>query len=198
MTRSTAFALIIVTIAAAGVGVSGASVLAQQGQQMGPGIHDMGPGMGPGTMGPDSEQGPGMMGPDSGEGGGMMGRGMGGTMGMMGGCPMMGGGSMYPEGRVAFLKAELAITDAQAKVWDAYAEALKKNMQGMQGMRETMMAARAGKSPVARLDAHVTAMEGRLQALKDLKPMLTSLYDALSDDQKKKADQLLMGMGCMM
>jgi hypothetical protein len=198
MYHTARFALIVAAIAAAGVGLSGASVLAQQGQQMGPGIHDMGPGMGPGMMGPDSEQGPGMMGPDSGEGGGMMGRGMSGMMGMMGGCPMMGGGSMYPEGRVAFLKAELAITDAQASVWEAYAAALKQNMQSMQGMRETMKAARAGKTPVERLDAHVTAMEGRLQALKDLKPMLTSLYDALSDDQKKKADQLLTGMGCMM
>jgi hypothetical protein len=189
MHHTARFALIVAAIAAAGVGLGSPSVLAQQGQPM---EHGMGPGMGPGTMGPDSEQGPGMMGP------GMMGRGMGGMMGMMGGCPMMGGGSMYPEGRVAFLKAELAITDAQASVWEAYAAALKKNMQGMQGMRETMMAARAGKTPVARLDAHVTAMQGRLQALKDLKPMLTSLYDALSDDQKKTADQLLTGMGCMM
>jgi hypothetical protein len=126
-----------------------------------------------------------------------MGRGMGGMMGMMG-CPMMGGGSMHVEGRVAFLKAELAITDAQATVWNAYAEALKKNMQGMQSMRETMMAAQQGKTPVERLDAHVTAMDGRLQALKDIKPALTALYDALSDDQKKKADQLLTAMGCMM
>jgi hypothetical protein len=180
MKRTTAFAIIIATIAAAGVGVSGPSVLAQQGH---PG---MGPGMG---MGPD------MTGPDSDQGGGMMGRGMG---GMMMGCPMMGGGgSMYPEGRIAFLKAELAITDAQAIVWNAYAEALKKNMQGMQGMHQTMMAARTGKTPVERLDARVTAMEGRLQALKDIKPALTTLYDALSDDQKKKADQLLTGMGCM-
>jgi hypothetical protein len=183
MKRRAAFAIIVAAIAVAGVGLSGHSVLAQQGHQMGPGT----------GMGPD------MTGPGSDEGGGMMGRGMGGMMGMMaGGCPMMGGGPMYPEGRSAFLKAELAITDAQAKVWDAYAEALKKNMQSMQGMRQTMMAARSGKTPVERLDAHATAMEGRLQALKDIKPALAALYDALSDDQKKKADQLLTGMGCMM
>ena len=191
MKRSTAIAIIVAAIAAAGMGLSGSSVLAQQGK--------MGPGMG---MGPGAGMGPDVMGPGSDQGGGMMGRGMGGMMG--GGCPMMGmmmgGGEMpmHQEGRIAFLKAERAVTDAQAKVWDAYAEALKKNMQGMQGMRETMMAARQGKTPVARLDAHVTAMEGRLQALKDLKPALAALYDALSDDQKKKADQLLTGMGCMM
>ncbi len=57
---------------------------------------------------------------------------------------MMGGGGempMYREGRIAFLKAELAITDVQTKVWDAYAEALKKNMQSMQDMHKTMMTA---------------------------------------------------------
>jgi hypothetical protein len=192
MKRSKAFAIFVVTIVAAGVALSSALALAEKGHTMGPGM-----GMGPDMMGPDSDQGGAMM-------GGMMGRGTGGMMGMMGGCPMMGmmmgGGEMpmHQEGRIAFLKAELAVTDAQGKVWDAYAEALKKNMQGMQGMRETMMAARQGKTPVARLDAHVTAMEGRLQALKDLKPALASLYDALSDDQKKKADELLTGMGCMM
>jgi hypothetical protein len=41
-------------------------------------------------------------------------------------------------------------------------------------------------------------MDGRLAALKEMKPALTALYDALSDEQKKKADDLLTGMGCMM
>lgn len=136
----------------------------------------------------------GMMGPD------MMGRG--GTMG--GGCPMMGMMSgdgntpSFAEGRVAFIKAELAITDAQKSVWDAYSAALRKNLDGMQGMRKTMMGAMQAASPVERLDRHITAMEGRLQTLKDVKPALAALYDALSDDQKKKADGLLTGMGCMM
>ncbi len=82
-----------------------------------------------------------------------MGRGM---MGMMGDCPMMGtmmGGDMstFAEGRVAFLKAELAITDAQKAVWEAYAAALKKNLQGIQAMRQTMMKVMEAKTPVERL-----------------------------------------------
>jgi hypothetical protein len=44
----------------------------------------------------------------------------------------------------------------------------------------------------------VGAMESRLSALKEVKPALANLYAALSDDQKKKADELLTGMGCMM
>jgi hypothetical protein len=132
---------------------------------------------------------------------GMMDRGMMGMMRMMAECPMMtGGGDMasHTEGRIAFLKAELAITDAQKAVWDAYAAALTKNLQGMQATRGTMMKMLEAKSPVERLDSHLTAMEGRVAALKEVKPALTALYAALSDEQKKKADELLTGMGCMM
>jgi hypothetical protein len=170
-------AFIAIAFAAGDLGYP--SARAQQGGQMWPG---MGEGMGPGMMGADW-----------------------GRMGMMGGgCPMFGmmmGGDtrpIYREGRIAFLKAELAITEAQTKVWDVYAEALKKNLQSMQDMRESMLAARSAKTPVERLNAHITAMEGRLQALKDIKPALSALYDALSDDQKRTADDLLTGMGCMM
>lgn len=131
---------------------------------------------------------------------GMSGRGM---MGM-GDCPMMGmmpGSADMPafgEGRIAFLKAELAITPAQQSAWDAYAAALKKNFVSMQGMRQSMMMALEGKTPVERLDAHLAAMEGRHAALKEIKPALAALFTALSDEQKKKADQILTGMGCMM
>jgi hypothetical protein len=148
-------------------------------------------------------QGMGMMGHGMMMGPGMMGRGMG---MMMGGCPMMGtmGGDddakpqSFAEGRVAFLKAELAITEAQEGAWKTYADALRKNLASMQGMHATMRNMMSAKTPVERLDAHVAAMEGRLAALKEVKPALAGLYGALSDEQKKKADTLLTGMGCMM
>jgi hypothetical protein len=144
-------------------------------------------------QGPGMQMGPGMM----------MGRGP-----MMGGCPMMGammgmgGGDdksqSFAEGRVAFLRAELAITSAQDGVWTAYADAVRKNLANMQVMHARMRDMMSATTPVARLDAHVAAMEGRLGALKEMRPALAALYDALSDEQKKKADALLTGMGCMM
>jgi hypothetical protein len=134
--------------------------------------------------------GPGMMGPGNGPG-------------MMGGCPMMGAttdgqASTFAEGRIAFLKAELGIVDAQKAVWDAYAETIKRNLQSMQGMRQSMKTVLEAKTPVERLDAHVAVMESRLTALKEVKPALAKLYAELTADQKKKADELLTGMGCMM
>jgi hypothetical protein len=126
-----------------------------------------------------------------------------GMMRMMGDCPMMGmmmgaDTSTFAEGRIAFLKAELAITDAQKAAWDTYAAALKKNLQGMQAMRESMAKVMEARTPVERLDAHIATMDGRLASLKEVKPALAALYGALTNDQKKKADQLLTGMGCMM
>lgn len=161
---------------------------------------------------PDAEQGdsPAGMGMMDGErmGPGMMGHqgmGRGGMMGMMGGgCPMMGmmareaGAPSFVEGRIAFIKAELGVTDAQKEAWDAYAAALRKNLESMQKMRTSMMGGMRSGNPVERLDLHISTMESRLQSLKEIKPALAALYAALSEDQKKKADSLLTGMGCMM
>jgi hypothetical protein len=149
---------------------------------------------------PAQEMPQGMMGDRAMMGGMMSGMAQGrGMMGMMGNCPMLGGSNpSYAEGRIAFLKAELSITDQQKDAWDAYAAAIKKNLAGIQSMRETMMKVMQAKSPVDRIDAHIAAMESRVAALKELKPPLANLYAALSDDQKKKADELLTGMGCMM
>jgi predicted lipid-binding transport protein (Tim44 family) len=143
--------------------------------------------MGPGMMGP------GMMGP------GMMGRMMGnGQADVMAGCQMMGGGAVHTEGRVAFLRAELAITDAQKAVWDAYAAEIKKNLRSMQDMQKMMTTMVNAKTPLERIDARIAVMDKRAQALKEVKPALAALYAALSPEQKGKADQILTGMGCMM
>jgi hypothetical protein len=142
-------------------------------------------------------------GPGGDMGAGMqMGRGMMGMMDMMSGCPMMGmsgqrQSSAFVEGRIAFVKAELAITDAQKGAWDAYADAIKHNLHNMQDMASTMRTVIEAKTPVERLDAHLAAMEGRIKALQDVKPTLVKLYEELTAEQKRKADEILTAMGCM-
>lgn len=142
---------------------------------------------------PGGMAGPGMMGRMM--GGGMMGPGM---MDMMANCPMMGGSSSHAEGRIAFLNAELAITESQKPAWEAYAAQIRKNLQGMQEMHKSMMSMMDAKSPVERIDTRIAMMEKRTQALKEIRPALSALYTSLTADQQKKADQLLTGMGCMM
>src|SRR5262245_45184860 len=52
--------------------------------------------------------------------------------------PMMNP-SQHVEGRLAFLKTELKITDAQAPQWNAYADALRANAQRMGDLMNDMM-----------------------------------------------------------
>jgi hypothetical protein len=162
------------------------------------------PMMGAGKQGQGMQ---GMMGGDQGQGmQGMMGQGPGGCPGMGGmGAGMHGmmGGSMMTdygprmEGRLAYVKAELGITDAQTSVWDAYASAIRARGETMQSMHKDMMQAMQSGSAMNRMDAHIKAMEAMVEKLKALKPATEALYAVLTDDQKKKADQLLGG-GCGM
>ena len=184
--------------------------MAQQDQQQAP---MMGQGQG-GMMGQGGRGG--MMGQGGMMGrGGMMGQDMGGQD--MSGCPMMGdmmgfgirgmkqgmghGAMMHSvpmmEGRLAYIKADLEIADAQMAAWDAYANAVRARHATMEGMRAEMMQAKESGSALQRLDARIKAMESKLDSLKALKPVTEGLYAVLSDEQKKKADQLLGG-GCGM
>jgi hypothetical protein len=125
--------------------------------------------------------------------------------GMMGGCGMMGyRGSVaddhsYADGRIAFLKAELKITEAQNTVWNDYADALRTNSQIMITMHKQMSDRfkQDDHSALKFLDFHIQAMKSRLAALEALKPTTEALYKALSPDQRKKADDVLPAMGCI-
>jgi len=151
--------------------------LAQQGQQQMPM-------MGHGMMG---HMGMGMMGP------GNMCAGM---QGMMGPGTKMNFGPMM-EGRLAYIRAELGVTEAQISAWNDYASAVKARGTTMQDMRTAMAQATETGSALDRLDAHTKMMESLVESLKALRPTTEALYKVLSADQKKKAD-LLLGMGCCM
>ena len=157
------------------------------------------------AQGQDQQQMP-MMGPGTtGQGmmawgmQGMMGPGMHGMMGqgMMGPGMMMGYGPMM-EGRLAYLKAELGITDAELQAWNGYASAVKARASQMQGMHSAVMQAMQSGRALDRLEVHIQAMQSMVDGLKALKPATETLYNALSDEQKKKADLLLGGGCCMM
>ena len=183
-----------------------ATISLAQGQQSGQQMPMMGQGMG---MGGQNMMGMGMMGgcPTMGGNMGMMGPGMQGMMGPgmmgqgmmgqgMGPGMMMGMGPMM-EGRLAYLKAELGISDAQAAAWDGYVSAVKARGDAMQSMHATMMKAMQGGTAIDRMNAHTTAMQSMMDSMNALKPATEALYKVLNDDQKKKAD-VLLGMGCCM
>ncbi len=118
-------------------------------------------------------------------------------MGMMRPGMMMAGTPAMLEDRLAAIKTELSITDAETDAWNAYASALKNRATVMQSTHEGMMQATRSGTAVDRLDAHIQRMSAMLEAMKALKPATEDLYRVLSDEQKKKADTLL-GAGCGM
>ena len=158
---------------------------------------------GAGTIGQGGMMGGGMMGH------GMMGEGqsMMGGHGMMGGIGMGGGSASmcgrmtaHIEGRLAFLKAELNITPEQEALWKDYANAVRDNAKTMSGRCTALMgdSDASEKSLPDRLDAQEQFVAARLDALRATNKALKPLYQALSDAQKKLADQLIRSSTGMM
>jgi LTXXQ motif family protein len=128
------------------------------------------------------------------------------SMGMMGGG--MGGMATIDriEGRLAFLRTELKITDAQASAWNSFADALRANARKLAEVRGSMMAkpgdAQTKASTIAdRLEQQEQWLLARLDGTRMMKSTFAKLSETLSDDQKKAANDLLaphMGMMAMM
>jgi hypothetical protein len=95
------------------------------------------------------------------------------------------------EARLAYIKADLEITESQAPAWDAYAEAVRARHTTMQSARDDMTKAKENASALERLDVRIKATEARLESLKTLKPAVEGLYAVLTDAQKEKANKLL-------
>ena len=99
----------------------------------------------------------------------------------------------HVEGRIAFLKTELKITDAQQPLWNAVADAMRADAASIGDMPDGMMGIwRAARLPesLASLEEKMTA---QLEAVRRVKAAVDPLYEALSDDQKKTADELILG-----
>ena len=123
-----------------------------------------------------------------------------GWMGMMGprgmgyggpGSWMMGQGGFsqamcnvmanHIEGRLAYINAELKITEAQGSLWNAYAAAARDNANAMRAHCTTMMSKRSANLP-DRLEQHEQLMAVQLDAVRAMNKSLKPLYAALSDD----------------
>jgi hypothetical protein len=116
-------------------------------------------------------------------------------MQMMRGNQMMPGMMQFQhiEGRIAFLKAELAITDAQLPQWNAFADVLRANAKGMrEGMTKMMQAGMPTTAP-ARAEAMVQMMTMHLEDMKSVASVGKALYLVLTDAQKKIADEMMSG-----
>ena len=134
----------------------------------------------------------------------MMGQG---GMGMMGqvGMPMAGGMAnpylpiadmgAHLEGRIAFLRAELGITETQASQWDALAQALRDGTAKLKQATPSQPA-NASVDFLQRVTIQEQWMNARLEGLKAVKAAFAGLQAVLSDDQRKIAEELLTRPVC--
>jgi hypothetical protein len=111
--------------------------------------------------------------------------------------PMM---AKHIEGRLAFLKTELKIIDSQLPLWNVFAHALRDAASMMQAMPRPMMGMNFKAATLPdKLAARESMFVVRLEALRKLKAAADPLYAALTADQKKTADEIMLSpMGMMM
>ena len=139
---------------------------------------------------------PGTGGPAASSMGGDMGR----RMEMM--RPMMAGGMGMPfehvEGRIAYLKAELKVTDAQSAPWNAFADTMRSDASAMKAMHEGMAKVPMPTTMPDRMAARRKMMSERMAMMDRSEASMKTLYAALSTGQRTTFDQLMSGpMGMM-
>ncbi|WP_330084041.1 Spy/CpxP family protein refolding chaperone [Methylocystis iwaonis] len=150
-----------------------------------------------------------------GHGGGMMG-GMGGMMGGMnhgGGAEhgagagmgammgkmmhkMMCGFTEHLDGRLAYLKAELKLTDQQQPAWNSFADAWRAVAQKAQTICAAPEEAQDHSKPpvLAKLSMMEKHMANHLEIVRAQKAAIEPLFTALSDEQKKIASETMTGI----
>lgn len=87
------------------------------------------------------------------------------------------------------LKKQLQITPQQEAQFDAFAQQMRSNAQAMDSAMKQQQQ-NPPKTAVDDLKAIERLAETQLDGLKKLVPVFQSLYDSLSDQQKKTADQI--------
>lgn len=93
------------------------------------------------------------------------------------------------EGRLAFLRAELRITEAQASTWNTFADALRSSRRHLMEARQQLN--QTYSKSTDRLEQYERHLAARLDAVKTARATFAQLYAALDDVQKRTADELV-------
>jgi hypothetical protein len=130
---------------------------------------------------------------------------MGGDMGRMMQQMMqsrMAAASMQPfrriEGQLAFFRAELRITDSQVPQWNAFADAVRTQGDGLRQATQqalgTTTAPGTGTGPGTapqQMERRIALLAAHHQAMRTVAAAATPLYAALSEEQRRTADELM-------
>jgi hypothetical protein len=143
-----------------------------------------------------------------GKGGGMSGM----MSGMMGGMRHGGSGgghhgmmknmmcrmTEHVDGRLAYLKAELKLNDAQQNAWNLFADnyraAAARTAQQCEKMDDKTGDHAAHKGVLGHLGMMESHMTAHLDSVKAIKGAIEPLFNVLSEEQKKTANEVMTGM----
>lgn len=132
------------------------------------------------------------------------GQGQGMMCSMMGQGGMMGMGGMadmasHIDGHLAFIKAELKITPAQEEAWKGFADVLRASATSMTQMQGMPMAAPSAAQTVSQaFEQKERLLAARLDSSKKLRAAWTKLDAALTPEQRKAAEGILIPRLMMM
>ena len=99
------------------------------------------------------------------------------------------------EGRLAYARTLLGISDDQAAAWKAYEDVSRANVKTMRVAHQAMLTAEQSGEVVDRMRAQTAEMESRLDARKALQPVTEALYKVLRPEQRGRADVVLLLLG---
>jgi cell pole-organizing protein PopZ len=131
----------------------------------------------------------------AGPGAGMMGGDMGRMMQQMM-QSRMAAASMQPfrriEGQLAYFRAELRITDAQLPQWNAFADVLRAQGDRLRQASQQAMGGTSGPGTAAQqMERRIALLSAHLEAMRAVSAAATPLYGALSEEQRRTADELM-------
>lgn len=118
---------------------------------------------------------------------GAMPQGMQGGGAAMGGDQPMGSSAARLEGRIAFLRTELRITEAQAPAWDAFANTLRAGREHLDAARAALQDSGRAADPTARLASFENHLRERTEAIHVTRMAFDTPYRQLDDAQKRTA-----------
>ncbi len=95
------------------------------------------------------------------------------------------------EGRIAYLKTELKITDAQQPLFDAVANTMRDNAKAMHDAFQSLRGDRSQpQTALSRMETRAKFAQLRADGEAKMLAAFRPLYQAMSPDQQKAADEM--------
>jgi periplasmic protein CpxP/Spy len=99
--------------------------------------------------------------------------------------------SRHIDGRIAFLKTELKITDAQGPLFEKVANVMRENAKAMGDAAQSLRGdPNQPRTAIARLEARAKFAQLRADSETKMLAAFRPLYQAMSPDQQKAADEM--------